>query len=133
MNAPAPGTTASSGWITYTKGVAFLAPALFFWCFGLIVLWPKLIEMWPHASSKIPQDQGVMNTLLLLVHCSRPVLGVVIIAFIFLELCFRGWARYRQVVVGLTVFLLNTAVFVGLTAMCLAAIIAYQAIASQTK
>jgi phosphoglycerol transferase MdoB-like AlkP superfamily enzyme len=131
MNASASGKTTNSGWITYIKGVAFLAPAVLCWVFGLIVPYPKVIEMWQRAGPKGAGAQRVMDTLLWLAHNSLTALEVVIIALILFELFFRRWARYRPAVVSVTVFLLNTAILVGLTAMCLAAAIAHQYLAWQ--
>jgi len=93
MNAPASGKSTNSGWIIYIKGVAFLVPALLGWVFDLLVLWPKLLEMWTQAGPKDPDARRVMNILLFLTHDSLTVLMVIIIALILPEGVFFAAGR----------------------------------------
>jgi hypothetical protein len=124
---PAPAVTTESAWKSYLKATVFLLPALVIWGFALHFLYPKVQHLWVRAASVSGADtasaQVVMDTITVLVQNGGTIMTGLVVALLLLEVGIRSWARYRKFTLGSLVFVLNTLVLVGLTAMCLIAII----------
>jgi hypothetical protein len=67
-----------------------------------------------------------MDIINLLVQNGLVILITALLILVLLEFCFKACARYRRVVVGITVWLLNSLVLVGLTAMATSALLISQ-------
>ena len=106
---------------TYFTAAVFLLPALSLWIVAQLFLQPKLELLWSHAGAAFSHAQWVMDTSRVVMHSGGLAFAAVAVVLILLELRF---SIYRRLVVGAVVFLLNSAVLVGLTAMCLSLLLA---------
>lgn len=108
--------------IPYAKAAGLLVPALLLWSFASVFLFPKLQLIWSLGGGPAADAPWLMDALELLMRHSSVGMGVMLLGLALIEWLVRPWALYRRPLVGLLVFLLNTAVLLGLTAMCLTAL-----------
>lgn len=123
-----PTNTTSTGpewmerWISYLNAAGFLAPGIFFWAFAENFLLPKLKVIWLHGGGPASDSQWLMVSLGTLMRNDAMALGAILVGLVLLEWLLKPWARFRRTVLGTLVFLLNTTVMLGLTAICVAAL-----------
>ena len=106
MNAPI--SKNDRWWATYLKAGAFLLPALLLWALTAVFIVPKLQQICADAGGQpLP---GFLQTMLMLTdHGVLFLMGVA--GLVALLECFStGWVRYRRIVTGLAVFLLNSVI-----------------------
>ncbi|MEO7300405.1 MAG: hypothetical protein ABI042_17705 [Verrucomicrobiota bacterium] len=120
MNTSPTATNSETRQKTYIRAVLFLLPALCFWASARVFLLPKLEYDWQRSTVAVSEAHWVMNVVHAVMHHGGVVLLALTATFLLLELRF---AIYRRIAVGATVFALNSAVMLGLTAMCMAALI----------
>ena len=105
---------------TYFRAFLFLLPALCFWAVASVFLLPKLEYDWQRSAISLSQAHWVMSIVQAVMHHGGLVLLALAAVLFLLELRF---AVYRGIAVGVAVFALNSAVLLGLSAMCVAALI----------
>lgn len=115
-------------WLTYAKSALFLVPPALLWLFAQFMIFPKLQQIWLDAGLEPTSHGAWMSTLAWSVRNAYAVFGAVLLGLLLLELCSTAWQRHRRVGVGLVLFLLNSAIAVGLTAMCISALLAAPAL-----
>ena len=126
MNTDVPPPIPNTGVVlrTYLGAVLFLLPAFMVWSFSSVFLFPKLEMIWHQAGLVHSRAQWLLDTSRLFKDNGRMVFAAVILLFVALEIFSHTWPRYRWRVVVSTVFVLNTAVLVGLTTLCISAFLA---------
>lgn len=107
-----------AGWRTYVKSAVFVAPALVAWAFLAVFVFPKFQQMWVDSKMMDSQFQWMMSSLHFAFENMKMICVVALMVFIGLEFSGAWWARYRRVVAGTMVFIVNTAIIVGLTGVC---------------
>jgi hypothetical protein len=97
-----------AGWTTYLKAAAFLLPALVLWTLTAIFIVPKLQQICADAGGQ-PLPAFIQAVLALTDH---GVLFLLLVAavIVVLEWFSENWVRYRRIVTGFAVFLLNTVI-----------------------
>ena len=110
-------------WRTYLKATVFLLPAIICWQFACVFLVPRLGEYWQEAGSKVSKVQWIMDIINFLVRNGLAILIVLLLILVLSDFCFKTWACYRRLVIGITVWLLNSVVLAGLTAMVVLALL----------
>ena len=109
---------------TYLAGAIFLLPALTAWLFSTIFLLPRLELIWQQTGLVHSRAGWLLDASRLLKDNFYWALIALIAVFAALEYRVRAWPRYRWWVVATTVFLLNVAALVGLTLLCISALLA---------
>src|SRR5437667_3385967 len=115
-------------WLTYLKGGIFILPALLFWTFAHIFIFPKLQQIWRDAGFEAPTIQSIVRASNSFSEHGPLICAAVILVLILLEWRNRTWPRYRRVSVGTVAFLLNSAVLFVLTTMLASALLAAPAL-----
>jgi len=110
-------------WIPYLKAVGFLVPAILLWSFAAVFLFPKLQLIWSQGGGTGSESHWLMVALGALMRNGPVILGTILVVLAIVEWLLKPWARFRRSVVGTLAFLLNTIILLGLTAMCLAALL----------
>ncbi len=105
---------------TYIGAVLLSLPALFFWIAARVFLLPRLEYDWQRSAVATSHAQWVMSIVQAILHHGPILLLALAGALLVMELRF---AINRRITIGATVFAVNSAVFLGLTAMCVAALI----------
>lgn len=116
MNTSPSVTVIENGSQTYLKAAAFLLPAASLWAFAHLFLLPKLELLWARAGGMLPEAQWVMDASTIIMRSGGFALVAVAAVLLLLELRFR---LYRRVAVGVIAWVLNSAVLIALTAMCI--------------
>jgi hypothetical protein len=98
----------NSWWAPYLKGVIFLLPALALWMLAVIFIVPKLEQICADAGGQ-PLPAFLRTMLAVTEHGVLFVLGVAGVVAV-LEWFSEGWVRYRKLVTGIAVFLLNSVI-----------------------
>jgi hypothetical protein len=111
-------------WRTYLRSAAFVAPPLLAWAFISVFVFPKFQQMWRDSNMMDSEFQWMMGALNFAMHNTTFICGLLVFLFVALEFATDFWPRYRRAIVGLFVFILNTAVIVGLATACVTAAIA---------
>ena len=117
-------------WATYAKAFIFVAPALLLWALFMVFVFPKVNEVCRDAGMRLPAAYryGWM------VKDHFVLLGAgFALAVVLLERLFAGWPRYRRVVLGTMVFLLNSTVLVWITGTVVLALMALEILLHQVK
>ncbi len=108
-------------WATYLKAGIFITPAVSLWLAAVIFALPKVREVCGAAGLELLKSTEAMIGLT--AHG-----GLACAAFlaplIALEWRSSRWPRYRRAAAGVAVFLLNTAVLVGISTMIVSATVA---------
>lgn len=110
-------------WIPYFKAAGFLVPAILLWSFAAVFLFPKLQWIWSQGGGTGSESQWLMEALGVLMRNDTVVVGAILVGLALVEWLLKPWARIRRPVVGTLAFLLNALVLLGLTAMCIAALL----------
>lgn len=110
-------------WIPFFKAAGFLVPAILLWSFAAVFLFPKLKLIWWQGGGMGSDPQWLMEALGALIRHGHVVLETILFALALVEWLLKPWARFRRPAVGTLAFLLNTTVLLGLTAMCIAALL----------
>ena len=103
----------------YLRAVAFLVPALAMWAYAVRYLYPRVQVIWREGGGAAPDGQWLMDGVGLLVGYGWLVPAAFLAAVLAGELRSAGWGQHRRAVVGSGVLVLNAAVLIGITAMCL--------------
>ncbi len=106
-----------TGWATYLKAALFLLPAVLLWTATAIFIAPKLQQICADAGG-IPLPAFLNTVLLFTDHGVLLLLGLVI-PIALLEWFSEGWTRYRRLVTGFLVFVLNSVVLTSFFTMLL--------------
>ena len=120
-NVPSPGPA-------YVKAGAFLFPGLLMWWFSTVFLFPKLQQIWADTGFAEPVFQQLLSGSNALMSHGLWIAAIGILLLGLLEWRSRGWPRYRGMSLGILAWILNTAVFLLLTAMLLSALMAAPAL-----
>lgn len=113
MNATA--AKANSWWATYLKGAIFLLPAFALWTLAVIFIFPKLQQICADAGGQpVP---GFLQTMVVVTDHGILFLFALAALIGSLEWFAAGWGRYRKVVTGVAVFLLNSVILSSFFAM----------------
>ena len=86
-------------------------------------LLPKLQKLWDDTRITDSEDQRVMNFAVSMMQHSHQALLISVIAIIILEIFSTRWPNWRDVGVSAIVLLFNAAIFAGITAMCISALL----------
>ena len=106
-----------SPWKTYPRTVLAILPALAAWCFTLVLLIPKLKETWYRASFDDSTALGILTVFVSLASHWFAVGIALAVLLALLEWRSKLWRRHRRQVMGVAVFLFNTAILFFITAM----------------
>jgi hypothetical protein len=82
---------------------------------------PRVQQIWAEAGLGM---NGPITASLIVLENVVPALFVAAIVFALVEWRWRGGARFRGVLTTVAVVLLNTAAYFGITALCVAAVLA---------
>ena len=121
---PPPLPNAAVAWKTYLAATVFLLPVFAVWSFSTIFLSPRLEFIWQQAGLAHSRANWLLDTSHALKDNFRWVVAALVVLFVVLEYRVRAWPRYRRAVVASMVFVLNTLVLVGLTLLCISALLA---------
>ncbi len=121
MNTSSPNTNMQPAWATYLKSGAYVLPAVTLWLLVVVFVFPKLNQMCHQAGVTIP---GVYYLALSLTQHGLLVGGGILAAIFLLERRSERWARYRRAMVGVGVFVINSAVLLLIAVMVLLATLA---------
>ena len=110
-------------WKTYVHGVIQISPAFAAWWISAIYLLPKLEKVWADSGIQSGEEQRVMFFAVSVLQHAPQALFVAVIAMVVLELFLNTWSRCRDAGISAVVFFFNTAIFAGITAMCICALL----------
>jgi hypothetical protein len=120
-------------WATYAKAGTFVFPAAFLWLFTVVFVLPKVSEICQAAGTTVFNFTNapaifrgsavVGQGMIFLTSHSFLIGGTIILAFVLLERYFQQWPRYRRLVIGIGVFLLNAVVLLSLTLMIVSVLV----------
>jgi hypothetical protein len=116
--------TTAFGW-RYLKAGGFILPAFCIWVFSCVFVLPKLEES--YAASGVALPQLVVSSLIFTDFLRRNILivsMVVLSALVLLKWRSLWLSRYRRLILGTVVFVLNSAVLIVMTAMVTLAVFA---------
>src|ERR1041385_5701736 len=102
------------GSTTYLKAGIFLMPPMAAFCVLAVFIIPKLKQICVDAGFDAHQFFGVLD---FVAERGIIMLGGLILVFFLLEWRVENWPKYRAFVIGLVVFVLNSAFVVGVTAL----------------
>src|SRR5262245_55999456 len=103
--------TAAPWWQFYPRVLAFLLPSLMVWAFAVRFVYPKVQRIWMDGGATGSEVQWMMDSVTYLVEYGWFVACALALAVVTCELL---RARYRQIVAGSVVVLLNSTVLLGL-------------------
>jgi hypothetical protein len=121
MNPDSSNPQTEARWKTYAKAAIAVVPAIAACLMARTFILPKVQQIWAEAGLRMEAPMIVSVRILQNV---GPALLVAAIAFGLVEWRWRGGARFRGALTNAAVFLLNAAAFFGITAMCVAAVLA---------
>src|ERR1041385_5050175 len=96
------------GWRSYLRSAAFVAPAALAWAFIAVFVFPKFQQMWVDSKMMDSEFQWMMGSLHFAMNNTMTICALLAFPFLVLEFTGRWWSRYRRVVLGALVFILNT-------------------------
>ncbi len=115
--------------MTYLKAVVFLVPAVSIWIFSATFLFPKLYEIWRMTGFDSAAAHRILASSNLILG-NGALIGLMLLLIVALfEWRSALWQRYRRVILGTGVFLLNSAVLLLITIMFTTAMMAAPALA----
>jgi hypothetical protein len=121
-----------SRWITYLKGLGWMAPATVVWIFSCLFLFPKLRQIWMEAGAvdgRIGANNFIQfsNSALALSGFLADhlilFLAAIVAVFVLLERRNRWWPNYRRLSIGAAAFLINCTVLILMTVMLISALL----------
>lgn len=128
MNTSSSNGNPEPAWATYLKSGAFALPAAVLWLFVAVFVFPKFNQLILKSGIITPSMPGfgrsIWNLTLFLTHYLFVVCGALVFAIALLEWRIEKWRRYRRVLCGTGVFLLNSAVLIAITAMVILSLVA---------
>ena len=123
MNASSPEPIIERPWLTYTKALVFILPAVVAWGFACVFLVPKAKEVCDKAGFDPSQLGWLWPATFFLVEWSRTILVAVAVALVLVEvLARRGWPR--RLVMGIGIWMANVLVLFGLSILLMAVLAA---------
>jgi hypothetical protein len=129
MNTSPASPTLESSWATYTKGAAFLVPAVCLWAFSAVFLFPKVQQICRDAGLAVPALFRIMMAMMgILREHGMLLLAALILSIALLEWRAGMWPRYRRTSVGVAVFLVNSALMLLIVGMFTLALMAAPAL-----
>lgn len=122
-------------WATYLKAATFVFPALCLWTLSTVFILPQLNQVCQKANLSTSAFDGAPTLakaalaiskamILFLTPHGLIIFDIIIFTFILLEWRSTKWPRYRRVVVGTGVFLINFAILISITMMVVIALVA---------
>ena len=111
------GAIVEPSWKTYLKAVGFLFPTLILWeavCFKGV---PILVNILQNSGSRLGRAEGFWSFSMFFVDNGFAIVAAIIATFVFFELFSRTWKPYRQVAVGVVVWVLNSIVICSLVSL----------------
>ena len=123
MNPIASDPRIERSWLTYTKAVVFIIPAIMAWGFACIWLLPKAKEICEHSGFEPSHFGWVWPATFFLAAWGRAILVTGILALILMEAVAPRWWR-RRLVVGAGVWLTNLVVLFALCAVLVFVLVA---------
>jgi hypothetical protein len=115
---------AESRWLTYTKAIAFISPAVVAWGFACIFLVPKVREISATAGVDPSEFGWLWPATFFLVQWGRSILVAGIVTLVLLECVAPGWRVRRRLTVGIGIWLVNVMVLSGLTVLLVIVLVA---------
>lgn len=114
-------------WKTYLKSGLFLGPGILSWAFIAVFVLPKLKQLWRDADAinhGIAEFQWMISSVSFAMEKMGTILLLTLAVLVAMEFTGDIWKHYRKVTMSALVFLLNSAIIVGLVGACLVAAIA---------
>ncbi len=134
MNATLPAPVSERPWLTYTKALLFVLPAIIAWSFACVWLMPiakAICERAGFEPSHLGHSGWVWPATFFLADWGRTILVVGVLGFVLMELVAPRWWP-RRLVLGIGIWVTNLAVFFGLSVL-LAIILIVAASLGQTR
>jgi hypothetical protein len=123
MNVTSPDPVIERPWLTYTKAVIFILPAVIAWGFACTFLVPKAKEICQMAGLNPSQLGWIWPATFFLVYWGRAVMLAGVLAFVLLEFVAPRWWR-RRLAVGIGIWLANVTVLFALSMLLVIVLIA---------
>ncbi len=114
MNATPPNPTAERPWLTYSKAVIFILPAVIIWGLACTFVVPMASEIIRKSGLNPSYFGWIHPATFFLVHWARAILVAAIVALVLLELLAPRWWR-RRWAVGVGIWLANVTVLFALS------------------
>jgi hypothetical protein len=121
MNPNSSNSQTEMRWKTYAKAAAALIPAVAACLMARTFILPKVERIWAEAG--LGPDGAIAAALVVLSNVG-PALVFAAILFALVEWRWRSAARFRGALATSAVVVLNAAAFFGITALCVAAVLA---------
>ena len=124
MNMNTPNQNLEPRWASYLKSAVWISPALFVWMACCVFVVPKLKDVGEVSKTELPElirfqlvvaDTIRMNFLL--------VALIFLVSLFLLEWRWRGWSRYRRLLLGIMGFCLNFFTFFFLASLLVYAVL----------
>jgi hypothetical protein len=123
MNTTLPDPTSERGWLTYTRAVIFILPAVIAWGFTCTFLVPKANEIAAMSGLNPSRLGWIWPMTFFVVHRGPAVLVAGILALVLMELVGPHWWR-RRLAVGAGIWLGNVAVLFMLCMLLVVVLVA---------
>lgn len=134
MNTSSSNGNREPAWATYVKSGAFALPAAALWLFVAVFVFPKFNEVLSGSRNWMP---GVLRVgwdlALLLRHYLFFICIAAVTAIGLLEWRSANWRRYRKPALTMSVFFLNSAVLIAITAMTVLSLVVAADLARHAK
>ena len=112
------------GWKTYFKFIILVFPAAAAMWFTCLYLLPKLQAIWYRVGYHDASADGIIVVYLGWTEYISKIAIALAVVLILLEWRSDAWRRYRRLVAGVVVFLVNASVLFFVTAMLMYALLA---------
>jgi hypothetical protein len=119
MNATSPDPVLERPWLTYTKALLFILPAIIAWSFACVRLMPMAKEICDKAGfdpSQLGHSGWIWPATFLLADWSRTILVAAVLAFVLVEFVAPRWWHHR-LVLGIGLWVANLAVLFALSVL----------------
>jgi hypothetical protein len=112
------------GWKTYFKFIVLVFPAAAAMWFACLYLLPKLEAIWYRVGYRDATADGIIVVYFGWIDHIYKIAIALAVLLILLEWWSDAWRRYRRLVAGVVVFLVNTSVLFFMTSMLMYALLA---------
>ncbi len=126
MNASSPDPVIERPWLTYTKALLFILPAIIAWGFACSKLMPVAKALCDKAGfepSHMGHSAWIWPATFFLADWGRTILVAGILAFVLVELVAPRWWR-RRLVLGIGIWVANLAVLFALSVLLVIVLLA---------
>jgi type II secretory pathway component PulF len=114
------------GWWTYLKAILFLGPPVGAWAVLQIFCIPKLKQIC--ADAGVFPGQTLFHTADFVMEHGLFLLAMAILIIGAFELASNKWRQYRGMILGLFIFIVNSAAIISISGMLIVALIAAPAL-----